>query len=126
MTDETGVPEQKPVAADGARLPPAARSFDALMRMLEDGALNADLSDSLQEIAAALSNYVIDYGGEPKAKLTLDVNFALKGGVFEITAATKLKLPDKPRGRTVAWCTSDHKFTPTNPRQGALFGVKDA
>jgi hypothetical protein len=125
MADKTAPPEDKP-AADGGGLPPAARSFDAMVRMLEDGTLNADLSDSLREIAATLSNFVIDYGGEPKAKLSLELSFALKDGVFEIVANTKLKLPDKPRGRTVAWCTGEHYFTPNNPKQGQLFGLRDA
>ena len=128
MTDESKpVARERPaIAADGGLIPPAARNFDAFVRMCEDGALNAALSDHLQEINAKLNDYAMTYGGVPKASLKLEFKFQLKGGIFEIDTGVKVTLPDEPRGRTIAWSTQDNHFTPSNPKQGALFGVRDA
>ena len=128
MTTETDNAETDapPPTADGKLLPPAARSFDAFARMLEDGKLNADLSDALVRINQVLSNHVIDFGGVPKARLAVSIGFTLKGGIFEIESGFKITLPDAPRGRTIAWSTERGEFTPNNPQQGQLVGVRDA
>lgn len=119
---ETDAP---PPAADGNPSAPAARSFDAFIRMLEDGALCAELSDQLRVINEDLNQHAIAYGGKPKASLTINIDFMLDGGVFDIRSKFKTKLPEAPRGKTIAWGTAAHDFTPNNPRQGQLFGVRD-
>ncbi len=113
-----------PKAMDGRALP-AVHTFAQFLQLMEDGELHGELSDHLQQINAALSQHVIDYGGKAKGKLTLTVNFTLNKGVFEITGGYTVKLPDKPRGQTVVWATPDNRFTPHNPRQMAMFGVRD-
>lgn len=118
-------PDSPPPPADGHPASPAARTFDSFVRLLEDGALNAELSDQLRAINEDLNQHAIAYGGKPKAKLTIDIDFTMDGGVFMIQSRFKTKLPEAPRARTIAWGTAAHDFTPNNPKQGQLFGVRD-
>lgn len=113
-----------PKAADGRSLP-TAFTFGQFLQLLEDGEFHGELSDALQEINAKLSQHVLAYGGKPKGKLTITVDFTLDKGVFEITGDYTVKLPKAPRGKTVAWSTAENRFTPQNPKQMQLFGVRD-
>lgn len=111
-------------AADGNALP-VALTFSQFLTMLEDGELHGDLTEELRVINTALNQHVMDHGGTPKATLTLKINITLSGGVFEIKAAKATKLPEEPRGRTVAWGTPNNHFTAANPKQMQMFGVRD-
>lgn len=104
---------------------PAASTFAQFIQMLEDGDYHAELTTALQNINGALSDHALSFGGKPKGKLTLSVDFTLDNGVFEINADFNTKLPKAPRSRTVAWATQDNRFSPQNPRQMQLFGVRD-
>ena len=117
MTDQ-------PEAADGRPLP-TAFTFGQFLQLLEDGEFHAELSENLREINAKLSQHAIDHGGAPKAKLTVTLDFSLDHGVFEIAGKYAVKLPAAPRGKTVAWSTPENRFTPQNPRQMQMFGVRD-
>ena len=50
---------------------------------------------------------------------------SLDKGVFEIAGDYAVKLPKAPRGKTIAWATPENRFTPQNPKQMQLFGVRD-
>lgn len=103
-----------------------ARSFAAFIQMLEDGKLNADLSEALQELNAGMNDHVQTFGGKPKGKLVLTIDFALDKGVFDIVAAYKVTKPEVKRDRSIAWSTPGNNFSPENPRQMTLFGrVRD-
>ena len=101
------------------------RSFSQFLLSLEDGDLHAQLSEDLREIAAVMSQHVVDYGGKVKGKLSLTIDFKLDQGVFEIVAKTETKLPKPPRGRSIMWATPGNNFTANNPKQGQLFGPRD-
>lgn len=104
---------------------PTATTFAQFVQMMEDGELHAELSNALHKINADLNQHLIDFGGKPKGKLSININFVLEKGVFEISGDYDVKLPKPPRGKTVAWSTPDHRFTPQNPRQMQLFGVRE-
>lgn len=114
-----------PVAADGRALP-TAHTFSQFLQLVEDGDFHGDLSDALRRISTAMSQYVIDHGGKPTAKLKIGFEFKLDNGVFEIRATFDETLPKAPRGKTVVWSTRDNHFTPQNPKQMQMFGVRDA
>lgn len=101
--------------------PEGTKSFAAFLNMLEDGKTHSDLSEHLRELNAAMNNAVLDRGGKAKGKLTLEVEFMLDKGVFEIQPSIKVKLPETKRNRTIAWSTPGNNFTPHNPRQMNLF-----
>ena len=101
--------------------PEDARSFAQFLQMLEDGQLNADLSEALRNLNAAMNNHVQTFGGKCKGYITVKIDFALEKGVFDITADFQEKLPKAKRDRSIAWSTPGNNFTPENPRQMSLF-----
>jgi hypothetical protein len=116
--------DSESLAADGRALP-TAYTFGQFIQMMEDGELHGELSDALQKINAAMANHALDFGGKPKGKMTLTIDFTLDKGVFEIRGDYAVKLPTPPRGKTVVWGTQDNRFTPQNPKQMHLFGVRE-
>lgn len=102
-----------------------ARHFSHFIQMVEDGIFHSDLSDQLTQIQRGLAQHQHNFGGKPKAELTIKLSFQLDAGVFEIIPESIVKLPKAKRGRTVAWGTPDGNFTQSNPRQMALFGPRD-
>lgn len=101
----------------------AARNFAAFVGMVEDGQLNADLSDELRLIAKTLRDHVNAFGGKPKASLTVTFGFTQDDAIADIRCDFKTKLPKVNRARTVAWATPAGNFSPQNPRQMTLFGT---
>jgi hypothetical protein len=119
-------PENPPGrAADGQHLPPAANSFGEFVRFLEDGQLDAELTEALKKMASDMSHNAIESGGKAKGKVTLTLEFALEGRVFTIGAKHKVDVPEPKRPKSVMWSTKDGRFTPSNPQQGQLFGVRE-
>ena len=119
-------PENPPGrAADGNRLPPAANSFGDFVRFQEDGQLDAELAEALRNLASDMMNNAIESGGKAKGKMVLTFDFALEGRVFAIAAKYKVDVPEAKRPRSVMWSTEDGRFTPSNPQQGQLFGVRE-
>jgi len=112
-------------AADGARVMPAASTFGEFVRLLEDGQLDAELTEELRKLAGEMANAAIDSGGKSKGKLTLTFDFALEGRIFSIASKHKVDLPVPKRPKSVLWTTEDMRFTPNNPQQGQLFGVRE-
>lgn len=123
MTDKQD-PGEGGVAAlpHTAEHPPTFESFGVFVQALEDGDLNAYLSDQLKAVGLALANYAANYGGKPKAQLKLTLDFTLDGGVHEIKPKVETKLPTPPRGRSMMWTDANGRFTPSNPKQAELFG----
>lgn len=117
-------PENPPRAVDGGRMP-AASTFADFVRFLEDGQLDSSLSDELKRLASDMSATAIESGGKAKGKMTLTLDFALEGRVFTIRAKHKVDVPEAKRPNSVMWSTTDGRFTPSNPQQGNLFGVRD-
>jgi hypothetical protein len=98
--------------------PTEARTFPMLLATLEEGVLSGDLSDAVKEIVAALSDSARDVGGKPSATLTLTLGFKLDGGLIEVRAEHKVKLPKgAPRSRSMFWATPNNNLTGRNPRQ---------
>lgn len=115
MTDDTTK------AADGGNLP-ALNNFTQFLQGLEDGDVHAELTRLLPEIAAGLTNHMVEFGGKPKAKISIGFEIKLDGGVFEITATVDHKMPRTPRGKTVLWTDGQNRFTTANPKQMQMFG----
>lgn len=117
--------DDPPRAADGNRVQPAVNSFGEFVRFLEDGQLDAELSEVLRKLSSDMANNAIEGGGKARGKLTLTLDFGLNGRVFTIKAKHKVDVPEAKRQNSVMWSTEDGRFTPSNPHQGNLFGVRE-
>ena len=104
---------------------PKCTSFADFVRILNDGELHTRLSEALREINANLNDHAHEFGGAAKGKLTLAIEFKLKGGVFEIAADFSTSLPKVKPNPTIVWSTPENYFTPQNPRQTELFGPRE-
>ena len=125
-TPERGPSEGRVIsAADGNPMPPAANSFSDFVRFQEDGQLNAELTEALQSLAHDMMATAIESGGKAKGKMTLSFDFSLDGRVFSIGSKFKVDVPEAKRPKSVMWATEDGRFTPSNPFQGNLFGVRE-
>ncbi len=98
-----------------------AKTFTGLLACLEDGALAVELTRRYEQAITALSNHVLEHGGEPKAKLTLTLSFCARKGQVEIDAAVTDSTPKPPRLSTTLYAAPDGGLTPFNPRQMHLF-----
>lgn len=112
-------------AVDGNRLPPAANSFSEFIRFQEDGQLDAEMTEALKNLASDMMATAIESGGKATGKLTLQVGFSLDGRIFTIASKFKTDVPEAKRQKSVMWSTEDGRFTPNNPHQGNLFGVRE-
>lgn len=99
---------------------PDALSFSTLVATLEDGQLHADLTKLVKEIVADMNNAVLEHGGSQSAALALALSFKLEGGVIEVKAETKVKMPKENRQRTILYSTADNQLTRKNPKQTEL------
>lgn len=100
--------------------PDTLRSFAQFLAQLEDGRLHGDLSDGLRDIIEKLHDAAINAGGTAKGRVSVNIDFLLKGGVVEVTADYALKAPKLARGRSIFWATPENNLTRRNPAQPDL------
>lgn len=104
-----------------AEQPPAFESYAHFLAALEDGDLNAQLSAHLKRVAQEMTRIAANYGGRPKAKIVLSLDFELESGVYSIRPKVKVDTPLPPRGHSNMWALGDGRFTPVNPKQLDMF-----
>lgn len=80
-------------AADGGPVAKRSGHVSDILRMLEDGQFNADVSVDMRELAKAMEAHAHNNKGVAKGKLTLELDFSLANGVFVITPSHKVKAP---------------------------------
>lgn len=111
--------EQKPQIVSTLREP--ALPFNRFVNMIQRGDLHNDLSVGLQELCAAMNQYVQDFGGEPKGKLEVKFDFKLSKGVFVVEATHKVTQPKRPAQGAFLWSTPGNNFAAEDPRQVEMF-----
>ncbi len=97
------------------------RSFSVLLQHIDDGALHAELSETLQSLAKQLEAHSSRF--ETKAKGTLALTLTLvvsPNGTCAVVADVKSKAPKAPRAGSVMWLTKESNLSPENPRQQKL------
>lgn len=98
------------------------RMFNNFLQSLAGGQFHSDLTDELEKVCTTLHNVADENGGVAKGKLSINIDFKLKGGVFEISQDFKTTLPHAKLDSTMLWATQDNRFTPMNPKQLQMFG----
>lgn len=107
-----------PVAA--APPPNPLRSFSTFLANVESGALNHDLSRSLETAVAAIQNAYLTAGGKPVATITLVLGLRMDSGHVQVGAKIDSKLPKPPRGTSIYYPTPDHTLSVSDPKQTSL------
>lgn len=96
------------------------RKFVALVDSLENGRLEAELSERLHELCTKIARQAEDTG---KAKGELRLTLKLSGdsgGTMQIDADIVVKEPKPRRERSVMWLTAKSHLTVANPKQQKL------
>jgi hypothetical protein len=106
--------------SSGTADPNAIRSFGQLVGILEDGALQAALSDQTVELMATLQKHANEHGGKPKGKLVLTIDFLYANGMVDVEAETKITKPKDVRRRTTLYTTAGGGLSRANPQQQSL------
>jgi len=114
-------------ALDGQPLAKTANSFADFIRMVENGQFDADVQYELKEAAETMENLILDGAKKVKTTLTVQIEISREAGkqFYEIGAKFKVKTPEQPRQKSVAWLTDNNVFTPNQPQQKQMFGVRE-
>lgn len=94
-----------------------AKSFAVTLAALESGAFNDALSREVQDLVGDMSNHAAMFGGNAKGKVSINFDFTLKNGIFEITADKKVTPPKEKKSQSIFWADKDNNLTEENPRQ---------
>ena len=106
--------------SEAERNPDEARTFSILVASFEDGQLNSDMTQAVQDLVARLHDVARDRGGSPGGTLTLKIGFKLDGGVIETKTDFSVNMPKEIRPKSVFWATPNNNLTRSNPRQRDL------
>lgn len=95
----------------------ATNSFQQFIGNVEDGQLQADLSQALQRLLADMRTHQINVGGNPKGKIAINFDLKLENGVVEVTGNYTVNAPKRVGGKSIYWVTEDGHLTSRNPKQ---------
>lgn len=110
-----------PPSGDTSGHMPVYSTFSQLVDGLENGDLGQELTEQLRTITQELVDYAKGYGGKPKGKLTLVLDFRHEDQVIYIEGGITTKVPQPPRGRSIVWPMRDGRVSPANPAQQDMF-----
>ncbi len=97
----------------------AIKNFGTLLTTLEDGALNADLSNDLEDVVSDLQD-CIDRGVKRVITVSVAVTFTADRGVVEVGASYKIKRPDRTRRRTLMFVHAGRFLSKQDEKQPDL------
>jgi hypothetical protein len=97
----------------------AIKNFSTLLSSLEDGQLNSDLSDEMEDAVLEIQD-AIDRGVKRKVVVTVSIELSADRGVVEVSGKYKIKAPDKTRRRTLMFVHAGKYLSRQDDRQGDL------
>jgi hypothetical protein len=94
----------------------AIKNFSTLLTALEDGQLNSDLSNELEDAVRELQD-AIDRGVKRKVTVSVTIDLSADRGVIEVSGKYKVKVPDKTRHRTLMFVHAGKYLSRQDDRQ---------
>lgn len=120
--DARGLDAKKLIAADGGPVAKRSGHVADVLRMLEDGQFNADVSVEMRELAKKMEVHAHNNKGLAKGQLTITLDMSLANGMFVLTPSFKVKAPVEKRMGTALFLGEDLSLGRNPPGQGAMFG----
>lgn len=120
--DEGGVGAKPTRAADGGAVAKRSGYVSDVLRMLEDGQFNADVSGELRKLAEKMESHAHNNKGLAKGKLVIELDLTLANQVFTIVPSSKVKAPVEKRIGTALFLGENGSLGRNPPGQGAMFG----
>jgi hypothetical protein len=99
-----------------------ARSFAVLMRQLQEGDYEGEVSEKFQELVARLGAHAERFSCVAKGHIDLKLNVTAEAnGVFTVVPGDiRTKWPLTPRAKEIYYLTKGKNLTRENPRQQKL------
>mgnify|MGYP001166292700 CR=1 FL=1 len=120
--DERGVDARSVVAADNKPVAKRSGYVSDVLRMLEGGQFNADVSSEMRKLAEKMEAHAHNNKGSAKGKLTISLDLSLANGIFVLTPQYTVKAPVQKRDGTALFLGEDGSLGRNPAGQNALFG----
>lgn len=120
--DDRGLDARNLVAADNKPVAKRSGHLSDVLRMLEDGQFNADVSADMRDLAVAMEAHAHNNKGQAKGSITLKFDFVRANGMFVITPSHTVKKPVQKRDGTALFLGEDKSLGRNPVGQSALFG----
>lgn len=111
-------------AADGLPVPSRSRAASNLIKMLEDGDFDAELSHQMRGLFHALEAHAHNNKGQAKGKITLTLDMHLAHGMVVVTPDYKVAKPKQKRDGTALFIGEDGSAGRNPPGQSQMFGSR--
>lgn len=92
-------------------------TFQQLLATCNDGRLHAGLSTDIRDGMMDLHQREASGGGKQKMKIVVTLELETKDGVVEMKGDYAVKLPPRPRPKTILWSLGDGRLQTSNPKQ---------
>jgi hypothetical protein len=125
ITDDRPINAQVVHAADGFPVPKTAQAASQMLRLLEEGQFDAEVSHDMRDLVCAMEAHAHNNKGIAKGKLLIEVDLTLANGVFVATGAHKVKKPVQKRMGTALFARDNGALGRNPPGQSVLFGSRD-
>ena len=91
-------------------------NFQQFIQQIEDGNMVDDATRDLHRLVSEINHLARNQGGNPRGKITLDIDLTRVGDVWEVFAKVKMTPPKPKRARSLFY---EHKgsLTANNPKQ---------
>ncbi|WP_306155423.1 hypothetical protein [Roseovarius sp. MMSF_3281] len=91
-------------------------SMDQLLAILDGGNFHTEVMDGMRDALAALVDHQAEFGGKPKAEMTMKINFQRqKSGDLQILGECTFKKPKAPAASGAAFIGDDLNLTLESP-----------
>lgn len=94
--------------------------FQKMLGDLEDGRFLANCAGEVQVLVREMNGLHSAGLSKSAGKVTIELNVVNDGGIFTVTGDVKVKMPKRPRSRSVMYARRDGTLTALNPSQHEL------
>lgn len=100
--------------------------FERLIATMDGGGFAQELADVQHQMVEKIETHHQEYGGKPKAVLTVKMELSRnERGQIVATATYKAEMPKIPAAQEVFFATPDNRLTAKNPNAETLFHGDD-
>lgn len=99
-------------------------SFSSFLQDLEDGRFIGNCGMELQTLVREMKTLEMAGILKCNGKLTLEIDIKNDSGVFDVNGSVKVRMPKRPRTRSIMYAKKDGSLTSHNPHQTDL-GLAD-
>lgn len=116
--------EQREHAADGKPVPARSRAASNVLKMIDDGEFDAELSHEMRDLLKQLETHAHNNKGQAKGEIDIKLKFSLANGMLVIVPDMKIKRPVEKRGGTALFIGEDGSLGRNPVGQQQFFGSR--